>query len=244
MVISSSRTGRRNIWTTAAGTPAVPVTTGSAIDERPVVSPDGTQIAFVSDRGGHRGIWIVSANGGTPRLASAADVIDTISWSPDGQRLVYSTPRGDAPGLTVLSLADGRSTPLSTPAAATAPAWAPQGDVIAYVDPRGGPAGAMLKFVGTDGRPRALGPAEDVRINNGVAAWSPDGRRLAIATIIGNFENSLSIVELEGTGRVRKLTDLPGDIRPRGLTWNPDGTSLTVGISRASGDIFLAERTR
>ena len=244
MVLSSSRTGQRNIWTTSAGSAAAPITTGSAIDERPVVSPDGTQIAFVSDRGGHRGIWTVGASGGTPKLASTVDVIDTISWSPDGQRLVYSTPRGDAPGLAILSLADGRSTPLSTPGAATAPAWSPQGDVIAYVEPRGGAAGAMLKFVGADGRSRALGPAEDVRINNGIAAWSPDGRRLAIATIIGSFGNSLSIVELEGIGSVRKLADLPGDIRPRGLTWNRDGASLTVGIVRASGDIFLAERTR
>jgi Tol biopolymer transport system component/tRNA A-37 threonylcarbamoyl transferase component Bud32 len=244
MALSSSRTGQRNIWTTSAGSPPVPITTGSAIDERPVVSPDGSQIAFVSDRGGHRGIWTVSASGGAPKLASTVDVIDTISWAPDGKRLVYSTPRGDGPGLAILSLEDGRSTPLSTPHAATAPAWAPRGDVIAYVEPLGGTTGAFLKFVGADGRPLALGPAEDVRINNGVVAWSPDGRRLAVAAIIGNFRNSLSIVDLEGTPRVRHLTDLPDDVRPRGLTWNRDGASLTVGIMRASGDIFLAEQTR
>ena len=244
IVLSSSRTGQRNIWTTSTGSPAVPITTGSSIDERPVVSPDGTQIAFVSDRGGQRGIWTVSASGGTPRLASTVEVIDTISWSPDSQRLVYSTPRGDAPGLAILSLMDGRSTPLLTPGAAAAPAWAPQGDVIAYVEPRGAAAGATLKFVGADGRSRTLGPAEDVLVNNGVVAWSPEGRRLAAATILGSFGTSLSIVELEGTGSVRKLTDLPDDIRPRGLTWNRDGASLTVGIVRASGDIFLAERTR
>ena len=178
---------------------------------RPVVSPDGTQIAFVSDRGGQRGNWTVSASGGTPRLASTVDVIDTISWSPDGQRLVYSTPRGDAPRLAILSLADGRSTPLSTPAAATAPAWAPQGDVIAYVEPRGGATGAMLKFVGADGGSRALGPAEDVRINNGVVAWSPDGA-------VWPRDNHRQLRHLafdcrpRRHGSVRKLTDLPGDI--------------------------------
>jgi Tol biopolymer transport system component len=159
---------------------------------------------------------------------------------------VYSTPRGDDPGLAILSLADKRSTPLPTPRAATAPAWAPRGDVIAYVEPVGGrnSTGAMLKFVGDDGRPRTLGPAEDVQINNGVVAWSRDGRRLAVATIIGSFGSWLSIVDLEGKGSLRRLVALPGDVRPRGLTWNPDGTSLTVGIVRASGDIFLAERTR
>ena len=156
---------------------------------------------------------------------------------------MYSTPREDGPGLAILSLADGRSTPLSTPGAGTAPAWAPREDVIAYVEPRG-VTGAVLKFVGDDGRPRALGPDKDVLINNGVVAWSPNGLRLAVATVIGNFGVSLSIVELEGSRSVRKLTDLPGDLRPRGLTWNRDGASLTMGIARASGDIFLAERTR
>ena len=56
----SGRPGRifRNRWRS---------TSDSSIDERPAYSPDGTQVAFVSDRGGRRGIWVVSADGGTPR---------------------------------------------------------------------------------------------------------------------------------------------------------------------------------
>ena len=243
-VLSSSRSGQRNIWVAPTdGTPWVPITTGPAIDERPVFSPDGSQIAFVSGRGGRRGIWIVGAGGGTPRLVHNAEVIDTISWSPDGQRIVFAAPGDTSPRLEILTLGDGRSTPLTTPGAASAPAWAPQGDVIAYVDPRGAQTGALLRFVDASGQPRSIGPRQDILVNNGFVSWSPDGKRLAVATMIGNFDVYLSIVDLEGPGRVRRLANVPGDIRFRGMTWSRDGSSLMLGITRNTGDIFLAERT-
>ena len=57
---------------------SVPLPTGVAIDKRPTFSPDGQEIAFVSDRGGQRGVWIVNADGGSPRLVAYADVVDTV----------------------------------------------------------------------------------------------------------------------------------------------------------------------
>ena len=93
------------------------LTVGTAIDERPQYSPDGTQVAFVSDRGGQRSIWVVNADGGTPYMVTRAQVLDTISWSPDGTRLVYS-----APGATLAQLetVDVRSKTKWLPTAAAA----------------------------------------------------------------------------------------------------------------------------
>ena len=39
----------------------------------------------------------------------------------------------------------------------------------------------------------------------------------------------------------RKLLDLPGGVRLRGITWSRDGSSIVVGRVQRSGDIFLAE---
>jgi Tol biopolymer transport system component/predicted Ser/Thr protein kinase len=53
----------------------------------PVVSPDGSSIAFSSEDG----IWVMGPNGENPRkiLASESDAYSAVAWSPAGQRLSY-----------------------------------------------------------------------------------------------------------------------------------------------------------
>ncbi len=49
---------------------AEPFMTGSAFDANPVFSPDGKQLAFISDRSGANNLWIA----GCRRQQSAADI--------------------------------------------------------------------------------------------------------------------------------------------------------------------------
>ena len=96
----------------------------------------------------------------------------------------------------------------------------PDGQRLVHATPRGDAPGLAILSL-ADGRSTPLSTPGAAT----APAWAPQGDVIAyVATIIGSFENSFSIVELDGVGRVRKLTDL--------------------GIVRASGDIFLAERTR
>ena len=207
-------------------------------------SPDGSQVAFVSDRGGQRGIWSVSADGGSPRLIVSASVLNTISWSPDGKRLVYSAPSGELPQIETVELSSGRITRLSTPASANSPVWSPVEDVIAYIETNPG-LGGYVRFMTGEGQPVTRGPQDETtRLNNGFVRWSPDGKRLAGVGIPGNQRGYLWIVEPQGPVPFRKLIDLPADGYPRGATWSRDGSSLIIGLSRTSGDIILAERVR
>ena len=246
LVFSSSRTGSRNLW--VARDPSVapaPLTSGVTIDERPAIAPDRRTIAFVSDRNGRRGIWTVSIDGGTPRFVAAADVVDTLAWSPDGKRIVFAAPTADAPGLMLMDVANGQMTRLATPAAAVGPTWS-RDDVIAYIEARGGTLGAFVQLIRPNGDRVESSPLDapgSPQIANGSIVWSPDGTRIAAASLPGAGAGSIWIIDPLNPKPYRKLLDLPDGIFTRGMTWTRDGASLILGTYRWSGDIFLAQRS-
>ena len=214
-------------------------------------SPDGRQIAFVSDRSGHRGIWIISAEGGAARLLTAAVALDTLTWSRDGSRIIYAAPGGDLPQLVSVSVIDGTTESFLTPGPAVAPAWSPTADVIAYLepatlpaqDPRSTPAATAtlwLAFVDTQGR-RLYPNLPKQSFSNGFVAWAPDGRRLAAVWNPANGVSSIWVVEPDGPEPLNKLGDLPLTVRPRGITWTGDGSGVIIAQQESVSDIVLFE---
>jgi Tol biopolymer transport system component len=255
IVFSSSRSGRRNLWSIRQdGTDARPLTSDTARDHRPVFSPDGRQIAFVSDRGGEGGIWLMSAEGGAPRLLAHAVVLDTLTWSPDGTRILYATPgSSDVPTvLATVSLADRAIRPFTTPATAISPSWSPTADVIAYLETTmDGPAltadvpvsRVELKFV--DGQGRPLYPDLPYqRFSNGLLSWAPDGRGLAVVTVPANAPSTLWIVEPGSKTPFRKIVDLQPGMRPLGITWTRDGSRIILSSQESLSDLVLYELER
>lgn len=81
-----------------SGGEATALTYGIEWNYQPRFSPDGSQIAFVSDRAGGDNLWIMNADGSEPYAVSdeAEHLVHNPSWSPDGTYLVgrkgyYST---------------------------------------------------------------------------------------------------------------------------------------------------------
>jgi len=73
-----------------AGGTATRITSGTGWDQQPRYSPDGTQIAFVSDRNGSKNVWIANADGSRPRIITRSERINFSSpiWSADGQYVI------------------------------------------------------------------------------------------------------------------------------------------------------------
>jgi len=254
IVFSSTRSGHRNLWIMRQdGSDARPLTSDASNDHHPIFSPDGRQIAFVSDRGGHWGIWLISAEGGAARLLAPAVILDSLTWSRDGTQILYATPGRERPTvLASVSVADGKTRPFPTPAAAIAPSWSPASDAIAYLEPMMGkqpdsPSVPMLrigiKFVDGQGRPlfTNLPPRQ---LQNGLVAWAPDGRRVAVATVPANAPAVIWIVDPSAAIPFRKLTELKPTVRPRGLTWTTDGSRLILARQEPLSDLVLHELGR
>jgi Tol biopolymer transport system component len=247
VVFSSSRTGERHLWTVRLdGSEMRPLTSGAAFDDRPAFSPDGKQVVFNSDRGGRRSIWVISADSGTPRKVVDVATTGSLSWSPDGSKVVYAAGAGSWPSLWSVSVKDGQVQHIATPGAVSDPAWNPTHDLIAYLEPAtSGPGYTKLAFVNSTGQPQytTFPPAPDISagFSNGMLAWAPDGRRLAVVSQNSNAAASIWIVSPEAAPPFRKLVELPAGPRIRGITWTRDGTALFIGQHDSTSDIVLLD---
>lgn len=72
------------------GGEAVPLTSGSAWDQAPRFSPDGTQVYFVSDRKGYNNLWRLSLINESLQQVTRSDsnILGGPNWSQDGSRLL------------------------------------------------------------------------------------------------------------------------------------------------------------
>ena len=253
MVFSSSRTGIRHLWTSRLdGSDARPLTSGPWLDERPAISPDGQQIAFVSDRDGTRALWLMNPDGGAPRKLVNAEITTGLSWSRDGREITFAAPAGERRGLWAVSVANGQMRQISTPEAEAVgdSADSPTRDLIAYIAATTtGRSQSRLAFVDSAGHPGGgtSPPSEATSgdgFGNGVLAWAPDGKRLAVVSQ-GRDTPSIWIVEPDASNTTRKLIEFPGGPRIRGIAWERTGDAIIIGKHDiASSDIVLLDSAK
>lgn len=101
-----------------SGGEARALTTGMAFDSQPVFSPDGRELAFLSDRSGAENVWVMGADGSRPHALTTLDdnsVFASPAWSADGKTVFVSHYRAEynAFELWQVEVADGTTTVLS-----------------------------------------------------------------------------------------------------------------------------------
>lgn len=202
---------------------------------RPVVSPDGSKIAFTA----LGDIYIASVETGDVMVLTRDEYLDSDpSWSPDGDFIAYASDRG---GTMDLWLKEVDSSPQSgmrrltaNPGAEIAPAFSPDGRTIAYLDER---SNLWVMVAQGGSMPRQV-TRRKRRGRVGLPSWSSDGRHITMAVhefVSSRFRegaNRIVVVEVE-SGEERVL-DVPakslGNRDGDGPVWSPDGRMMAYAM--------------
>jgi eukaryotic-like serine/threonine-protein kinase len=219
-------------WWPWSGEPfrnAIPrqVTAESGLQAEPALSPDGTQIAYVSvpEGGGTAHIWLVEAKGTAKGLLTAGiDSDHDPAWNDDGTFVLFTRHRGAEHGIWTVPRLGGSPTLVVDDAAQ--PAVSPDGKRLAFVR-EAPPSGQTRVFVAAlrdVSQARPVTSSGDGLWDHGHPSWSPDGRRLCYQA-----QHALWLVSADGGGARRLTFDNESATDP---VWSKDGKSIYYTSSR------------
>ena len=157
----------------------------------PSYSPDGRQIAFVSDRSGSPEIWLADQDGSNLRKLTSFNGpwLGSIRWSPDGKTIVFDARPAGHSGIFTMPVSGGLATPLQQNAfEERRPTWSHDGQSIYFNSNRGGSLQIWKRSLRT-GEMKTIGPPDTnestesadgnflVFTNNAYELWrsKPDG---------------------------------------------------------------------
>ncbi|MGQ0571319.1 MAG: S9 family peptidase [Armatimonadota bacterium] len=192
-------------------------TSGESRDRRPVWSPDGARILFVSDRDAAaasksarpKHLWVIPTGGGEARRVTQADHSPSeAAWSPNGTRIAFTgkAAAGEKPksDVTVITRLKHKS------------------DGEGFWDNRY----KHLFVVPSDG-----GEAQQVTtgdFDHRDPAWSPDGTRLAFIANRSEDADSTNVADIWAlTLSTREMRRLTAGVGPLSCpAWSPDGSTI------------------
>jgi Tol biopolymer transport system component len=213
-------------------------------DMTPAWSPDGQSITFMSDRAGKWDLWIMGTDGSHPRNLTEGNkgYVVEHEWSPDGRYIAFVVLNLEnrlTADIWVLNLEEMSTENLtsSIDRFCNRISWSPNSEVIAF-------AASDVDIFRRDGIWTAtIGWALTMPLtpfrNDLDAAWSPNGRTLAITN---QDRTDFDIWRLDTDGG--KLTNLTADNPSFDISpaWSPDGGSLAIVSSRNNRqDIWLMD---
>lgn len=197
------------------------LTTNVFDDSAPTWSPDGQQLAFVSDRDGHTRIYMMNGDGSAQRCLTcnqgsesenmSQDRADSApDWSPDGERIAFVSSRSGVREIYTIRINGTGTVRLRE---GMSPAWSPDGAHIAYdVD-------GDIYIMDADGNyPMPI--THDEELDSG-PAWSPEGSQIAFWSRRESSED-IYIMAADGSDMECLSCGLSNTDRG-GPSWSPDG---------------------
>ncbi len=215
----------------------------------PVLSPDGSSIAYVTyDNARNQQIFIINADGTGKRVLTnttlkkwgvswGKDRIAYVSFGKDGlEKIFVINPDGTDNRQLILDNTRQGNSAEDKPPTWAAPSWSHDGRFLLYtsLDAMMNPKMYMVNADGTGKRPV---------FTDNFKQWSPsispDGKNIVYVSYNARFREELFIVDISGTAR-RQLTF--DEIKKNNPVWGPDGTITYVSFESigSSGEKIFA----
>lgn len=208
---------------------------------RPTWSPDGKNIAFVSNMSGRNNLWVVPAEGGWPVQLTVSDQRQAApAWSPDGKWIAYQSDYdGDELwDIFLVSPKTGKVVNLTSTheIAESDPTWSPDGRYLAYlVKPKTSATHEIdiydmlmreVKHL-TTGTPQDKG--------NSTPIWSKDGKYIVYTQEQAKGTNSNIFIADVATGKSTLLTPHEGEQIYTSNDISHDGKHVLFTSNAANG---------
>jgi serine/threonine protein kinase len=225
----------------------LPLTSLDGFESYPKISPDGRQVAFVSDggEGGPTHVWVVAVTGGQPRQLTDADLSDAYpAWSPDGNEIAFMRAAGEESEILAVPMLGGVERRITTAGWSLGLDWSPDGEWLVFAD-----RGAETEYptlaiysLSTGERSQLTAPPSthwDLE-----PVFSPDGATVAFMRYpLYGGEGGAVYIQPLGEEPLRAL-NVAGRIEPTRLTeddwlraidWTPDGREIVFATGEPAG---------
>lgn len=204
------------------------ITQHGTVSIMPVVSPDGSKIAYASWKDRYTFLYIYDRRSGksTP-LSKEVGLNAAPAWSPDGSRLALTLSK-DANTEIYLRNPDGSGLQRLTnnKSGDTSPTFDPSGKQIAFVSDRGGTP--QIHVMGVDGS-----NVRRLSVQGGSSYdpdWSPDGKWIAYVSERRGEGLEIYIMDAATGQAYYRLSDSAGS--NESPCWSPDSRHVMYSTSR------------
>jgi Tol biopolymer transport system component/DNA-binding winged helix-turn-helix (wHTH) protein len=233
-----------NLWLVEAGDAEngarirqTQLTHGTAIVERPRVSPDGRSIVFNMGYESRANLYTIPAAGGSPKQLTFLNAFSVGgAWSADSQSVAFASTEGGKPRVWVVNVDGTSPRPLST------------GDLSDSFDIAWSPGSRLLYQQSGNRNFYVLDPQtrqERLLIKDSSVGWvsyvahSPDGKQIAVSW---NRRPDRGIWVIDSRTSHETLIYKPSnpDSNPVPIGWSPDGTAIYAVDGKRAADRGLS----
>lgn len=210
---------------------AKPVTNGA----RPVVSPDGLHVMFVSYRGGASDLFVISSDGtGEAQLTHTPEYETPAGWTRDSKHVFYSVTKDDRSTLYQIGI-DGQGLREMGRFEGRGPQVSSSNKRVVYMAGSWTATRLMVADIGRGGsskQPQSITDGSSIAWN---VQWSPDGNRLAF-TGEPATKSELGVFVMRADGsRLEQITHLAQEEGGAQVpAWSRDGKQLAFQVNSRS----------